>query len=211
MLVYCHMFGSLVLNRVRSEVHDTTLSWKTTAVWDRRHDSSRRRLRSQTTFAQTLATFVLGFNTRPRNNVLMLRRPRDKVIPETDTKHRSGTTSLRTINSINTRIRNQTIEMRRTYVKTTRHDTLKVARNTLESKEMRFTRIMHIKTYLLSRICNIWTSGSKILTKTTCLLWAKMGWPWGCCWTEKADWADYMGRDGWRWDVGLGGVNIGWA
>ena len=40
---------------------------------------------------------------------------------------------------------------------------LKIAENPLNSRQVRFARIMHVKAYLLNSISNVWSCESKVL------------------------------------------------
>ena len=89
--------------------------------------------------------------------------PRNEVVTKINTETRSRPTSMRTSGIIGIRVRHQEISRRRLDKETMRQRTMKVTKDTFQSKEVRFTGIMHEKTYLLNSICYIRTSESEIL------------------------------------------------
>lgn len=132
-----------------------TLSQNTIIVRFRGQDNSSNIIWIQAASATTLATPILDFSGRPRQNVLTLRGPRNEIVPDIDTEPRSWPVCRRTPDPINIKIRNQTINIRWTKVETMWECALQIMLDPLEGKELWFVWIMHEEADMLNSISDI--------------------------------------------------------
>lgn len=122
---------------------------------------------------------VLGLGTGARYCMLAFRRPGHQVVTEEDSIAGCGAASIRTTSPVGVRIDDEVCSGRTLNVEAQVQCTPKIAQNPFESTEMWLTRVMHMKTYLLDSIGDIWASEGEVLKCASET--AKVGWVsnWG--------------------------------
>jgi len=153
-----NMLGSLMLNRVGGHVDGADV------VTIHQRSSAKRGMKLLKQLAQPSSLGdTVGHGTGSGDSILTLGGPRDEIVPEKHSIARGGFACIRTTSPVSISIYHKISRGRRSQQKAEVESATNIAKDALQSRQVRCPRIMHVEADLLNSIGNVWPCEGQIL------------------------------------------------
>jgi len=159
-----NMLGSLMLNRVGGHVDGADV------VTIHQRSSAKRGMKLLKQLAQPSSLSdtvghgaILSLGTGSGDSILTLGGPRDEIVPKKHSIARGGLACIRTTSPVSISIYHKISRGRWSQQKAEVESATNIAKDALQSRQVRCSRIMHVEADLLNSIGNVWPCEGQIL------------------------------------------------
>jgi len=158
------VFRALMLNRVESHVDSTDIITIYQCSAAKRGMKLLKQLAQPSSLGDTIGHgAILSLGTGSGDSSLTLGGPRDEIVPEKHSIARGGLARIRTTSPVSISIYHKISRGRRSQQKAEVESATNIAKDVLQSRQVRCPWIMHVETDLLNSISNVWPCEGQIL------------------------------------------------